>query len=341
MGEPDARAPRVSTIIPCYNGERFIGKAIESVLGQTYRDLEVVVVDDGSSDGSLDVVGRYMSDGRVKLTRHETNKGIPAARNTGLGSSTGEFVAFLDQDDMWVPGKLEAQVPVLDEGPPDLGMVFSDIVMIDDHGTRLGLAQGREIPRNIGRMSRHRRLRALYLRNFIPLISVLARRTCLDGVGRFDESIRGGMDDYDLCLRIVPDWDVALINEPLAVHRVHEGSYSKDVSRLVADAPKVMDRLVGKYRFLEDLKPRRQARYHVALAMHQRDAGNAVAARDELRRAIASDPTWLTPYLSYALTLTGRAGHRALAVRRRLRAGGTPEDARGDHPRRTEDDPSR
>ena len=85
MAERDGGVPRVSAIIPCYNGERFVGDAIESVLGQTFRDLEVVVVDDGSTDESPAVVGGYLSDGRVRLVRHDANRGIPAARNTGIG----------------------------------------------------------------------------------------------------------------------------------------------------------------------------------------------------------------------------------------------------------------
>ena len=211
--EHAARDARVSVIIPCYNGESFIGSAIESVLGQTYRHFEVIVVDDGSRDRSEAVVGGFLSDPRVVLVRHEENRGIPAARNTGIRSSRGRYLAFLDQDDSWVPTKLETQVSVLDEGPANLGMVFSDVVMVDDDGTSLGLAQGREIPRGIDHMSRRSRLRALYLRNFIPLISVLVRRTCLDDVGWFDESIRGGVDDAELCLRIVADWDIGFIDE--------------------------------------------------------------------------------------------------------------------------------
>ncbi len=344
MNEHAAKDVHVSVIIPCYNGESFVGSAIESVLSQTYGHLEVVVVDDGSRDGSETVVRGFLSDPRVVLVKHDENRGIPAARNTGIRSSNGRYLAFLDQDDSWVPTKLEAQVSMLDEGPSNLGMVFSDVVMVDDSGVSLGLAQGREIPRGIGHMSRRRRLRALYLRNFVPLISVLIRRTCLDDVGWFDESILGGMDDYELCLRIVADWDIGFIDEPLAAHRVHEGSYSKDTERLVADASRVMDRLVRRYPFLEDLRPRRQARYHMALARHHRDADNAAAARQEHRRAIADDPSWLVPYASYALSFTGSIGHRLLILRRRIRrlgVGAVPPGAGRDHPRTTEDDPSR
>jgi glycosyltransferase involved in cell wall biosynthesis len=319
LAERDGSVPRVSVIIPCYNGERFVGDAIESVLDQTYRDLEVVVVDDSSTDGSPAVVRGYLSDGRVNLVRHDVNRGIPATRNTGIASSAGEFVSFLDQDDSWAREKLDRQIRVFDASALEVGIVFSDVLMVDDDGASLGLSQGREIPRRINDMSREARLRALFRHNFMPLISVLVRRRCLDEVGWFDEGIRGGMDDYELCLRLVAGCDVRAIREPLATHRVHAANYSENTERLIADAPGIIERALAEHPFLSELMPRKMAVHHFRLARYHRDRGDAARARAELRRSIASDRSWIKPYVSYVICSIGRLGRSLVSARRRMR----------------------
>ncbi|MBW2258128.1 MAG: glycosyltransferase family 2 protein, partial [Deltaproteobacteria bacterium] len=109
-------APKVSVVIPVYNRERYIGQAIDSILSQSFRDFELIVVDDGSSDGTPAVVERC-GDPRVRLVRHETNQGIPRTRNRGLLEARGEYVAWLDSDDVALPQRLRVQVDVLDRSP--------------------------------------------------------------------------------------------------------------------------------------------------------------------------------------------------------------------------------
>ena len=319
MAGHEEKTPRVSVVIPCFNGERFVRGAVESVLSQTYRELEVVVVDDGSSDGSRAVVRDLMSDPRVNLVTHDSNRGIPSARNSGVAASRGEYVAFLDQDDEWVPEKLERQVPLLDEGPAELGLVFSDVLMVDDGGRNLGLAQGREIPSGLDRMSTKERLRALFLHNFVSLISVLVRRRCLDEVGGFDETITGGMDDYELCLRLFARFGARCTREPLAMHRVHDANYSSDTERLTSDALGIMGRALAAHPELTDLMARKLAIHHLRLARYHRDAGRAAAARAECRRSIAADRTWVKAYVSLALCSVGPLGRGLLGARRGLR----------------------
>src|SRR5262245_13613113 len=98
--------PLVSVIIPCYNREKLVGETIESVLNQTYQNFEVIVVNDGSTDGTEEAIKRYTSDVRIHYLKHEVNKGIPTARNTGIKHAQGEYVAFLDSDDLFLPDKL-------------------------------------------------------------------------------------------------------------------------------------------------------------------------------------------------------------------------------------------
>ncbi len=98
--------PRVSAVIPCYNGERYVVDAVESVFAQTEPRVEVIVVDDCSSDSSVALLEPLLSDPRLRILRHSGNRGIAAARNTGIRASSAEFVGLLDQDDLWLPDKI-------------------------------------------------------------------------------------------------------------------------------------------------------------------------------------------------------------------------------------------
>ena len=115
---------RVSVIIPAYNQADFLGAAIQSVLAQTYPNFEIVVVDDASTDLSIEVVKQF-DDPRIKLLMHEENRGLPASRNTGMRASLGEFIAFLDADDIFHPEKLESHVAFLDNNP-DVGVSYNN-----------------------------------------------------------------------------------------------------------------------------------------------------------------------------------------------------------------------
>lgn len=134
----DSPGPRVSTIIPAFNGERFIGQAIESALAQTYTNIEIIVVDDGSTDATREVVAQYA--GRVAYL-HQPNAGVAAARNRGIREAHGDFIALLDQDDVWRCDKIKIQVAAF-ESIKDCAVVFSDYSLID--------AEGRETRANSG-----------------------------------------------------------------------------------------------------------------------------------------------------------------------------------------------
>lgn len=118
--------PKVSVIIPTYNREHLIGRAIQSVLNQTYRDFEIIVVDDGSTDNIGEVVKSF-NDERIRYIRHEKNKGAAAARNTGIKAAKGEYIAFQDSDDEWLPEKLEKQMKVFATAPAEVGVVYTDM----------------------------------------------------------------------------------------------------------------------------------------------------------------------------------------------------------------------
>ncbi|MBD3368622.1 MAG: glycosyltransferase [Candidatus Eisenbacteria bacterium] len=312
--------PVVSAVVPSYNGEAYLRECLRSIRSQTLDGLEIIVVDDGSSDSSRSIIlDEAADDERIRFVEHDRNRGIAAARNTGISESRGEFVGFLDQDDVWLPSKLETQVSTLEEAGRGVEAVFSDVLMVDERGRTLGRCHHEYIPQDVNRMSREQRLRACFLHNFIPVIGLLVRRSCFDRIGLFDESIRGGMDDFELCLRLVGGADIMYIDRPLAAHRVHGGNYSQKTDRLLSDLPDVIGKAVEEFPALGPLVPRKRALLHYRLARFHRDSGRFRKAREELREAQRIDPTWSVPGLLAPLYAMGRAGSAILAVRRALR----------------------
>ncbi|HLH07363.1 MAG TPA: glycosyltransferase [Terriglobales bacterium] len=207
----------ISVIIPCYNSERFVKRAIDSVLAQTFKDYEIVVVDDGSTDSTAEKVKKY---GSLVRYLHQENRGLPAARNSGIKIAQGKYIALLDDDDWWVPEKLEKQLKILATSPR-AAMVYCDATVVYESGDpeESFLAQfryGTKLPR--GRVRSQ-----LIEHNFILPSTVLIVRDCLDKVGGFDESFRA-VEDLDFWLRLASNWEIEVVPEPLIFRR--EGSHN-------------------------------------------------------------------------------------------------------------------
>ncbi len=215
--------PLVSVILPVYNGELFIGQAIESVLCQTYTNLEVIVVDDGSADGTQGIVQKYAdADARVRCIA-QANAGVAHARNRGLAEARGEFVAPLDADDLWDPRKIEHQVRRMREAGAVTGMVYCWWVWIDEAGTVLDRSPSWDIE---GRVEE-----TLLRINFTGNASVpLYRRSCLEEVAGYDPTLerRGGRgcEDWDVALKIAARFEVAVVRELLVGYRRLRNSMS-------------------------------------------------------------------------------------------------------------------
>jgi teichuronic acid biosynthesis glycosyltransferase TuaG len=191
-------SPRVSVVMPAYNAGRYVTESVRSVQAQSYAGWELIIVDDGSTDDTAEVaVGLAASDSRVRYVRRE-NGGQAAARNTGLREARGDVVAFLDSDDLWLPGKLERQLEVLDETGADLVYCDGYIFFEDGSPERAGFFA--VVP---GAADGPTMLKLLYAYNRIATLSVLVRRQALDRVGPFDESRRiQNCEDYELWLRM-------------------------------------------------------------------------------------------------------------------------------------------
>jgi glycosyltransferase involved in cell wall biosynthesis len=187
----------VSVIMPAYNAEKYIAESIRSVLAQTYPGWELIVVDDGSRDNTGGVVREFVArDSRIKYIFQENGR-LGKARNTGLKNVSGELIAFLDSDDLWIGTKLAAQMRALSENEADV--VFSDCYVFNDENTanertRFGSFSGR--------FSGSELLDRLICQNRIPVLTVMLKRTLLDRVGVFEEGKPyHGLEDYDLWLR--------------------------------------------------------------------------------------------------------------------------------------------
>jgi glycosyltransferase involved in cell wall biosynthesis len=205
------RAPRVSVVIPVYNGEAYLAEAITSVLGQTLEELELVAVDDGSQDGSRAILERYArEDDRIRVVANERNLGASAAMNRGWRLARSPYIARMDADDVALPGRLSRQVEFLD-AHPSVAAVGGGAITIDSGGRRLSTVR---FPTS------HRAIRSTLLRhNCISHSSVTMRRAVLAAVGGY----RFGCDaeDYDLWLRLSEHFELAAVPEPVILYRLH------------------------------------------------------------------------------------------------------------------------
>ena len=220
----------VSVIIPTYNADRSIEDALESVLDQTYRHLEIIVVDDGSTDDTCDRVAAFGP--QIRLIR-QANAGAAAARNTGIRQSRGEYVAFLDADDVWLSCKIAHVLDVL-ERDPGAGAVYHGYSAIDETGTGIGQPV---VPTHEGDV-----LEPLLLGWFFGPSMVMIRRACLDRIGGFDPAFRLGQD-WDLFIRIaLAGYRVRCVPEVLVRSRTHRTNSTRDFARTAAFGRMILDR---------------------------------------------------------------------------------------------------
>ena len=291
--------PKVSVIIPTYNCARYLPGAIESVLRQTYRDFEVIVVNDGSPDDTDSAVAPYLD--RITYIK-QANLGAPAARNRGLAASTGELIAFLDDDDEWVPEKLRLQVPEFDDA--EVGLVYSDLRVVHDDGrveesflaTRPLAASGYIFENFLAS-------------GFILTSCVAVSRRCLEDVGDFDESMRS-LQDFDLWFRILRRWKAALVRRPLALRRLRAGNMTSDRNLPSRFYVRLYEKVLTEF----ELSPRERAiaRSRMAEVCYERGyylshRGSRAEARSVLLRSLWYNARQLRAWRCLAVALAPTA----------------------------------
>jgi len=215
--------PLVSVIIPTFNYGRFVTEAIDSVLSQDYHPLEIIVVDDGSTDNTSERLAIYGT--RIRYIR-QNNRGLSAARNRGIRHAKGEWVGLLDADDVWHPEKLKIQLGAI-TGREDVALVGSPAVLSLRRGT-LPLPNVRELT-----------VRDFVVSSRMGPSSVLIRRRCFDVVGLFDESL-GSVEDRDMWLRIAARFPCVLVDSPCWWYRHHPMQMSRNARRMFVNYNRVL-----------------------------------------------------------------------------------------------------
>jgi glycosyltransferase involved in cell wall biosynthesis len=323
--------PAVSVVIATYNYGRFLAETLESVRRQTFADYEVVVVDDGSTDNTSAIIQPYLADRRLRYVCTE-HMGQAAAKNRGIALARAPLVAFLDADDIWLPGKLTRQVERF-QSDPELGVVYSRRLLIDQDGWQLtykepGLHRG-DI------------LDAMFLGNFICFSSSMVRRAVFERVGGFDERLALAVD-YDLWLRVAVDHRFDYVDEPLVKYRVGHASLSRRVIERLHTACGIMQRFLDERGGRQLLDPQlvrlafADTYYHLAL---ERRSRARLRALPWYVRALRSCPTYLLAWQGLASLFMPEGGRRCM---RRLL--GRPADwgvrARIQGPARTVSEPA-
>lgn len=292
----------VSVVIPVYNNEAYIAAAVKSVLSQSIHPKEVIVVDDGSTDGTAAALESFRND--IKYV-YQRNRGEPSARNTGMKKSSGKYIAFLDGDDLWHSSKLELQMKYIREHP-ECALVYTDMSTFDENGVidasvkerlRISLPSGRIFP-------------ALFMTALFGSGSVLFRRECIDKVGYFDEDLLVGCD-YEMWLRIARHFELGAVDQPLLMYRHHAAMSTRGLGlKMCMGVPwevAVLSKILRLYpESTSELGraaiSRRMSKPYAGLAYAQFRQNEYKNARPLLKKAIGYWPTNAWYWMLYGAT---------------------------------------
>jgi glycosyltransferase involved in cell wall biosynthesis len=300
--------PKVSVVIPTYNRAHFISDAIQSILTQSFRDSEIIIIGDGSTDNTAEVVSAF-----PVIYSCEENKGVSVARNRGIELAQGEYIAFLDSDDIFMEDALAKGVEVLDKHP-EVGFSCGQMYIADEMGRILKLEKA-PLKHSCVRQGKEDIRELLIFGHHFTTSTAMVRKSCLDEVGLFDPSFSYGSEDIDLFVRLAKRYAVAYIAEPLVKYRYHSQDYAFHHNLQVGDWE------IGKRRVLEDifndaelgpifshLKPNAYFNLYFSLGGRAHQIGSMKIARDYLFKALKIHPNrffsrlWLPWIILFAKT---------------------------------------
>jgi len=276
-------SPLVSVVIPTYDRPSYLPGAIETALGQTYDPIEIVVVDDGSeTDAAAEIVSEYGdSSTQITLHVHEDNRGLSAARNTGIEAASGDVLAFLDDDDRWHETKLERQLAALDRSDEDVGVVSCCLASVTPTGDLLRAERSKPT----GDLREE-----LCRRNVVGSPSrIVVTRACLDDVGGFDETL-GTKQDWDLYLRIAENWCFETLQEVLCYRTIHDEALSRNAAAAARDLMAVREKHESTIR-ARGCWNASMASYHWVVGLTALFGGDRGTGRSHVRQALAREPS--------------------------------------------------
>ena len=289
--------PSVSVVIATYNMAAYLPLAVRSALNQTYRDIEVLIVDDGSTDDTNSVVKPFLEDPRTRYI-FQQNKGQAAAKNRGINESRGRYVAFLDADDLWTHEKLERQLPLFRRSAT-VGVVYSRVAYIDETGKELGVADNELFK---GQVSG-----PLLIRNFIGFGTSIVKKECFDRLGVFDERLQMGID-YDLWLRLSTEYEFDFVDRPLLHYRLWPGQMSNNCKKRYVSGIAIMQSFLDRFPGAVAERVEKEAWAHTYVGfgrcLRQVERRAAPALRLYLR-ALRHKPSYLPAWKAIASTLAG------------------------------------
>ncbi|MFQ5787672.1 MAG: glycosyltransferase [Thermodesulfobacteriota bacterium] len=296
LNNEQLETPRVSVIMNCYNGEKYLKESIDSVYKQTYQNWEIIFWDNASTDRSAEIARRY--DNKLKYFRGDKTVPLYAARNYALKRARGKYIAILDCDDLWLPTKLEEQLPLL-EKDERVGLVYSDAFLFNEKGKEKRSFESRKPYRN-------NIFSELLLCNFINTQTVVIRNKAFDNLEYWFDSRLNITGDLDAYLRISYKWKVDYVDRPLVRYRVHRDSttYKEGRDLLIVELDLMMENLKNvisdfEYKYPEEVKSLRKRR-DVQLSLLDWERGNPKQARRRIRAHLYDNaPHFILYFLMY------------------------------------------
>jgi glycosyltransferase involved in cell wall biosynthesis len=276
---------KVSVIIPTHNRAEFLRSAITSVLNQTFQDFEIIIIDDASKDHTQEVIANF-NDTRIKVIHNQVSKGAAGARNIGIMNSNGEYTAFLDDDDEWLPEKLKIQTCLLDDSPPEVGGVYTGYFEREKVGERVSIC-------NPG-------VTGLSKDNFITTSSVLLRRECFEKCGLFDESMPTN-SDYDMWIRISKKFSFKIIENALVKYCIHENGLTLNHKKKAIG----LEILFEKHGDFFEKNRKEYSNMYLSLGVHYCYEGEIQKGRKAFSKSIRMNPFEMRSYFNFILSLLG------------------------------------
>lgn len=208
--------PTVSINLCCYNSERYLRETLNSIVNQTYKDWELIIINDGSSDSTESIVREYIDRGYPIVYHHQENRGLGYSRNEALKRSQGEYIAFIDHDDLWLPEKLEKQMPLFQKNKK-VAIVITNAILFNDRGDK-SLCYRNSKPKT-GYV-----FKEILRSNFICLPSAVIRKSSLNSLNEWFDTRFNHIEEAELFARIAYNWQLDYVDEALAKNRIHKGS---------------------------------------------------------------------------------------------------------------------